>query len=105
MGYKSVCLSCRKAFSQGTDFTKFKSDKVCPDCGKPMALLSEKFKPPKKTDDKKWGVVKFLLENGFYYDHIFETIYGGCYVEYPETMKEAEEFVEKYKAQARKAIE
>ncbi len=67
MGYKSVCLDCRKAFSQGTDFTKFKRNKVCPDCGKPMSFLSEKFKPPRKTDDKKWAVVKLLVENGFDY--------------------------------------
>jgi predicted RNA-binding Zn-ribbon protein involved in translation (DUF1610 family) len=105
MGYKSVCLSCRKAFSQGIDFTKFQSDKLCPDCGKSMAFLSQRFRPPKKTDDKKWDVVEFLVENGFYYDHILETIYGGFYVEYPETLKEAKEFVEKYKAQARKKTE
>jgi rRNA maturation endonuclease Nob1 len=38
MGYKSVCLGCRKAVSQGTDFTTFKKDKVCPHCGKRMVF-------------------------------------------------------------------
>jgi len=67
MGYKSVCLNCRKAFSQGTDFTKFKKDKVCSDCGNTMEFLSEKFQPPPKTDNKKWEVVKFFIENDFFY--------------------------------------
>ena len=82
MGYKSVCLSCRKAFSQGTDFTKFQSDKLCPDCGKSMAFLSQRFRPPKKTDDKKWEVVIFLVEKGFYYDHIWKKIQNGVYEGY-----------------------
>ena len=96
MGYKSVCLNCRKAFSQGTDYTNFQRDKLCPDCGNSMVFLSAKFRPPKKRDNKKWEVVEFLVENGFYY----ESIYDGGYVIYPETMKEAKEFVEKYKTQA-----
>jgi len=105
MGYKSVCLNCQKAFNQGTDFTKLQAEKLCPDCGRPMVLLSHRFRPPKKTDDKKWEVVKYLVENGFYYDHVFEKIHGSVYEDYaiyPETMKAAREFVEKYKAQARK---
>jgi predicted RNA-binding Zn-ribbon protein involved in translation (DUF1610 family) len=96
MGHKSVCLDCRKVFSQGTDFTKFKRDKVCPNCGKPMVFLSEKFKPPKKTDDKKWEVVSFFVENGFDYS----TKIGGddYFISYSETLEEAKEVVRKYKA-------
>ena len=94
MGYKSVCLYCRKSFSQGTDYTKFKSDKVCPDCGKPMAFLSEKFKPPKKTDNEKWKVVKFFVENGFDYS---TKIGGDVFIGYDETLEEAKEVVKKYR--------
>jgi len=95
MGHKSVCLNCRKAYSQGTDFTKFKKDKICLDCGKPMVFLNEKFKPPKKADDKKWEVVKFFVENGFNYS----TKIGGngFFISYDETLEEAKEAVRKYK--------
>ena len=96
MGYKSVCLDCKKAFSQGTDFTKFNMDKVCSDCGKPMIFLSEKFKPPKKTDNKRWEVVRFFVENGFDYS---TKIGGDIFIGYDETLEEAKEVVRKYKEQ------
>jgi len=104
MGYKTVCFDCRKSFSEGTDFTKIR-EKKCPECGKTMICLSHRFRPPKKTDDKKRKVVEFLVENGFNYNHIQKSIqdrvYTGLAV-YSETMKDSEEFVEKYKAQAQK---
>jgi len=96
MGYKSVCLDCRKAFSQGTDFTRFKVDKICPDCGNSMAFLSEKFKPPKKTDDKKWQVVEFFVKSGFDYS---TKIGGDVHISYDESLEEAKEVVMKYKEQ------
>ncbi len=74
-----------------------------------MTLLPHRFRPPKKTEDKKWEIVKFLIDNGFYYQHVYEnvtkTINGFVKFEnlvtYPENMREAREFVEKYKLQAR----
>jgi predicted RNA-binding Zn-ribbon protein involved in translation (DUF1610 family) len=102
MGYKTVCFNCRKSFSAAQ--TKIRERK-CPQCGKAMTWLSHRFRPPKNTDDKKWKVVEFLAENGFDYDHIWKSIQNGVYsglAVYPETMKDAEEFAEKYKAQARK---
>lgn len=109
MGHKIVCLECRKSFSQGTDFNDRKEGK-CPDCGRPMTLLPHRFRPPKKSEDKKWEVVNFLIENGFYYQHIYETftqtingfIKHKNLVPYPENIREAKEFVERYKSQARK---
>jgi hypothetical protein len=82
----------------------------CSECGKPMTLLSHRFRPPKKTDNKKWETVKYLIENGFNYDHVYQkeetnsnggTSYKG-YATYPENIRDAEEFVEKYKSQVRK---
>ena len=75
-----------------------------------MRLLSHRFTPPKKTDDKKWEAVKYLIENGFYYDHIYQNIEINSigvkiyqnYATYPDNIKDAKEFVEKYKEQARK---
>jgi hypothetical protein len=56
-------------------------------------------------------MVAFLYEHGFNYQHVqkdipFEILKNmpECerYVDYPETIVEAKEFVEKYKSQARK---
>lgn len=74
-----------------------------------MILLSHRFRPPKKTDNKKWEAVKYLIENGFCYQHIYQKIeiqneiciYEN-YAEYPDNIQGAKEFVEKYKAQVRK---
>jgi hypothetical protein len=75
-----------------------------------MTLLSHRFRPPKKHDDKKWETVKYLIENGFYYNHVCQKIKinnGGVavywdYAKYPDNIREAKEFVGKYKEQARK---
>lgn len=111
MGYKSVCIECRKSLNRPLD-SDSKRLYPCSECGKAMVLLSHRFRPPKKNDDRKWATVKFLIEHGFYYDHIYkktETIktdYGLIsyqnYATYPENVVDAKEFVEKYKDQARK---
>ena len=81
----------------------------CPKCGKPMILLPHAFRPPKKSDDKKWETVRFLIENGFYYQRIYErtetkngVTSSQNHVAYPDNIRDAKEFVEKYKSQARK---
>lgn len=81
----------------------------CPECGKPMILLPHRFRPPKKTDDKRWEVVKYLIDNGFPYQHIYETTETDKhinreekYITYPDNLRDAKEFVEKFKNQARK---
>ncbi len=33
---------------------------TCPECGQKMAEENHKFRPPKKSDIKAWGVSKFL---------------------------------------------
>lgn len=105
MGYKKVCLVCRKAFNRDLNTNKpivFK----CPECGKTMVSLSHLFQPPPKDDLQKWDTVKLLVESGFTYDHIYLKIeilngmksYTG-YAKYPENIREAKEFIEKYKDQ------
>ena len=103
MGHKKVCLECKIAFNRDFD-NDSELTYPCPECCKQMALLPHRFRPPKKTDDKKWEVVKFLVENGFYYQHISESenIDKNEYVKYPDNLQEAKEFVIKYKNQARK---
>ena len=108
MGNKVVCLDCKKSFSQGTNFND-RREMICPECGKQMTLLPHRFRPPKITENKKWEVVKYLVENGFYYQHVYENVetkngvtYLINYVDYPENMRDAKEFVEKYKSQSEK---
>lgn len=96
MGYKNVCLDCRKAFNQGTDYNNIRPT-TCPECGKLMIQVNQKFRPPKKDDLKNWKIVDLLIRNGFTY----HTLYGENYQqihEYPKSYKEAEDFVIKYKS-------
>lgn len=107
MGYKCVCIECRKSLNRPLD-TGSGRLYPCSQCGKPMTLLPHRFRPPKKNDDEKWRTVKYLIENGFFYQHIYKEIKRNNmyvhenYVDYPETILEAKEFVKKYKEQARK---
>jgi len=90
----------------GTDYNNIR-EASCPDCGRLMTLMTHRFRPPKKTDDQKWETVKYLVENGFAYQHIYEEVTlkdtGKAtkkYADYPENLREAREFVEKYKQQS-----
>lgn len=81
----------------------------CPKCGKPMLLLPHRFRPPKKNDDKGWELVNYLIENGFRFQHIYQLGSDDYnkkltdnYISYPKNLRDAKEFVEKYKGQARK---
>ena len=81
----------------------------CPKCGKPMLLLPHSFRPPKKTDEKAWQLVNYLIQNGFRYQHIYQEgsdEYHGKitdnYISYPKNLRDAKEFVQKYKPQLKK---
>ena len=95
MGHKYVCLHCHKCFIAGTDFTKFQDKKKCPVCLAPMTLLNEKFKAPPKDDSTQWEIVKLLVDNGFKYQTLYDSV-SGERVPYPRTKKDAEDFVRKY---------
>ncbi len=98
MGHKIVCIDCRIAFNR--DFSNdSETNHPCPQCGKDMFILSHRFRPPKKGDIKKWETVKYLINNGFFYQHILD---NNCYTTYPENLQDAKEFVQKYKDQALK---
>lgn len=81
----------------------------CPECGNQAIAVTHRFRPPKVDDNRKWEVVKFLIKNGFPYQHIsiYESDRHGIkrfvrYARYPENMIDAIEFVEQYKVQALK---
>ncbi|WP_316794076.1 hypothetical protein [Pedobacter frigoris] len=96
MGHKKVCFECRKAYSiNGLMFSEIEHS--CPECDCKAVVLNHKFRPPKREDTKQWDLAKFLVDHGFYFDHVN---CNGSYVRYPTTMEDAKTFVVKYKKQA-----
>ncbi|GLU51965.1 hypothetical protein Dfri01_14260 [Dyadobacter frigoris] len=97
-------MSLNRPFDKGSELNY-----PCPECGKKMTLLPHRFRPPKKSEEKQWETIRFLIEKGFYFQHIYEkvetkngvTSYKN-YVAYPDNIRDAKEFVEKFKEQARK---
>ena len=106
MGYKAICLTCRKSFNRGTNIDTPILIK-CPECGDKTIAVNQKFKPPKKLDLKKWEVVNFLIGNGFKYDILTEEIEPGVFRQlgkYPENMRDAKEFIQKFNSNGIKKI-
>ncbi len=106
MGYKNVCLKCRRVENLGTDFKNFHTGN-CPLCSSEMYFVNHAFRPPKKHSDKEWKVVEYLIKHGFIFHHIYQEgkseyykTQSNNYISYPKTIEEAKEFVVKYKNQA-----
>lgn len=99
MGYKKTCFNCNKSFNRPIDFGTERKY-LCPDCGEPMILMSHKFRPPNRNNSKDWQLIEFLANNGFIFQSIFETPSGGTYIKYPTSLRDAKEFVVKYKEQS-----
>lgn len=49
-----------------------------------------------------WIGSKYLVDQGFYYQHIYEHPWGGRFIAYPATIQAAKEFVKIHQAQASK---
>lgn len=97
-----ACTSCRKAFKRPVLGQDFEADRIkkCPHCGAKAYNLGRRFKAPKMTDDKGWALVAFMIDNGFFFNAAYvkaESGPGLVHVPYPKTLREAQEFVEKYK--------
>lgn len=105
MGHKNICFNCRKSFNVAVDSKSTKQAK-CPECGQAMTLMIHRFRPPKKDDNKKWETVKYLVDHGFTYQQIREEVetkderIESVNVPYPENLRDAKEFVRKYKNKA-----
>lgn len=96
--FPNLCFVCRKSFKKPVS----KEPRLCPDCGGVLFEVSRKFTAPKKTDKAQWEKVQYLCEHGFRFQSIYEQREdGGFYrVSYPETLKDAREFVVKYQEQS-----
>ena len=53
MGYKNLCVNYRISLSEGTNYELFNTNKTCPTCKGKMYFANEKFKAPKKSNDKE----------------------------------------------------
>ncbi len=77
------------ALQAGTEFLIMESGNIV---GK-MYFVNEKFKAPKKSNDKEWKIIEYLLLSG--YD--FRNPYCGqeqcIYFEFPKNLQEAEAFI------------
>ncbi len=108
MAYKKVCLNCRVAFSLSQVTNSVIT--LCPNCGVQFKMYNHKFRPPKRTDIKRWKVIQYLYSQGFIYQHVYKNLSlrkwyapDNC-AEYPTNMRDAVEFVELYKRQSIKQI-
>jgi len=84
MGHKKLCIDCKLCLNREFDDGSNELTYPCPNCQEGMILLPHRFRPPKKSDDQKWKVVEYLLNQGFRYEHIGETV--------PENLRDAKEF-------------
>jgi hypothetical protein len=72
-----------------------------------MLLLPHRFRPPRLNDGQKWEVVKYMINSGFHYQHVYNdaaskrnsSVSNENYADYSEKMIDAREFVEKYREQ------
>ena len=63
--------------------------------------MDMRFRPPKKSDDRQWAKVRFLVEHGFFFQRVYLKDGAIWYREaYPKNMNEAKEFVVRFKDQA-----
>ena len=87
-----VCFSCRKSFK----YPATEAARVCPQCRKPLQMLSRKFSAPKSKDRQQWEKIRYLVEHGFRFYPVRPSQNSGVSVRYPTTMKEAKVFVAAY---------
>ena len=77
MGYKNVCVNCRISLSEGTNYE----------------LFNEKFKAPKKSNDKEWKIIEYLLLSGYDFRNPYCGYESCIYFEFPKNLQEAEAFI------------
>ena len=63
--------------------------------------MDKRFRPPKKSDDLQWKKIRFLVENGFYFQRGYRKEGDVWHSErYPSNMDQARGFVMQFKDQA-----
>ena len=92
-----ACLECCKSFKRTLEKpSRDPETMVCPNCAGTAYNFGRHFKPPKAQDKKQWEKIRFLFTHGFRFQKIRPVRNSAESIPYPETLKEAEEFVVKY---------
>ena len=93
-----VCFVCRKSFRK--PYTV--DTRVCPECSRPMVMLSRKFSAPRKHEIEQWKKVQVLVEHGFLFQSVYAQSEGGgaVTVPYPKRLADVAAFVAEYQGQA-----
>lgn len=100
-----ACFDCRKSFKRHFDCSPPEYPQVidCLECDGKFVNLGRHFKAPRRTDEKQWKKVRYLVEHGFLFQKIRTGSGHHDTVPYPETLEEAKDFVIKYREYAIKA--
>ncbi len=93
-----ACFACRRSFKRKVECGAAVYVKPCPNCSGQALHLGRHFKPPKRSDEKQWRKVEYLVRAGFFFQHVENA--DTCQVPYPETLEDAREFVVTYRSQA-----
>src|SRR5687767_9320481 len=96
--YAYACLACRRSFKRPGG-SGAPEQRLCPRCKGAAINLGRHFKAPPADDIEQWEKVAFLVRHGF----SFQTLHDpetGRRVGYPDTLKEARQFVRKYSSLA-----
>ena len=56
-----ACFDCRKSFAKEMS----ENPRKCPECARPMIDMGAYFEPPRKSNKKRWEVMKVLADNGY----------------------------------------
>lgn len=91
-----ACFTCRRSFKRPGE-RPTPPERTCPHCGGPAHNLGRHFKAPAADDRAQWAKVRFLVEHGFPFQHVYDPAHGRRPVPYPETLKEARAFVQQYR--------
>lgn len=58
-----------------------------------MYFVNEKFKDPKKANDKEWKIIEYLLSSGYDFRNPIYGVVRYMYFKFPKNLQEAEAFV------------
>ncbi|WP_163831842.1 hypothetical protein [Spartinivicinus ruber] len=93
-----TCFNCRSTYKRPFEGVLYRK---CPTCGGQSLSMDIRFRPPKKSNDKQWKKVQFLVENGFNFQKVYRKEGSVWQRErYPQNLEQAKEFVIKFKDQA-----
>lgn len=97
-----ACLDCCKSFKREVpNGLSAPKNLPCANCGGTAHNFGRHFKPPPSKDKKQWDKIRFLFAHGFRFQKIRIKPNSLESVPYPQTLKEAEVFVEAFKDHVR----